>query len=518
MGEVYSYRLDTDAQGVTLSALIEPQFAHLLKEKTRFWSVSGLKTRFDASGIELELDSIASLIAGGIAFDSPADSAQSDAIQPFQLYSSLAHAARGHAIKIALPQDHGLPGQGTRITYQGLEVGEITRIDMTESHPDPIATAKLDPSMTWLLSQDTRIRIEQPQIGFDGLKNIGNLVLGNYLSIEPGSADAAHVKAGHLFTASTQHQQRKQQDNALTVTLTADDAYGLKQHTKVLHRGIQVGFIDHIGLNKRDNVTIDVVIDPKHRHLVKQASQFFILGGITGQLSGEGLDVVVPAMEQIADPALSFTSQGAKGVNDSYPLYTSSIQAKHAKQNTQGQTRFTLVADRLPSISEGSPVMYRNFIVGEVEGYQLNGQSVTIAIAVSNRYKHLIHRNTVFWNQSGLDIKANLSGVEINTGSVRSLLNGGIAFADMPGISNQRQGEWKLYPSRQEAAQYGVDITLTVNQANGIKIGSAIRYQGVDVGEVIDMSPNFSQEQVRIQARLYPKYNNPWRVKGVISG
>lgn len=506
VGEVYSYRLDSDAQGVTLSALIEPQFAHLLKEQTRFWSVSGLKTRIDASGVELELDSVASLIAGGIAFDSPNHSPRSDANQPFQLYSSLAHAARGQTLNIALPADHGLPGRGTRITYQGLEVGEITRIEITDNYPGPIATAKLDPSMTWLLNKDTRIKIEQPQIGFDGLKNIGNLVLGNYLSIEPGSADADSVTSDHLFTAANRHQQRKQQDNALTVTLTADDAYGLSQHTKVLHRGIEVGFIDHIGFNESDNVTIDVVIDPQYRHLVKQASQFFILGGITGELTGKGLDVVVPAMEQIADPALSFTSEGAKGANDTYPLYTSSIQAKHANQSAQGQTRFTLVADRLPSISEGSPVMYRNFIVGQVEGYQLNGQSVTIAIAVNNRYKHLIHRNTVFWNQSGLDIKANLRGVEINTGSVRSLLNGGIAFGDMPGISNQRNGEWKLYPSKQDAAQYGVDIMLTVDQANGVKVGSAIRYQGVDVGEVIDMSPDFSQEKVRIQARVYPKY------------
>ncbi|SIN85474.1 PqiB family protein [Salinivibrio sp. ES.052] len=506
VGEVYSYRLDSDAQGVTLSALIEPQFAHLLKQDTRFWSVSGLKASMDVSGIDVQIDSMASLIAGGIAFDSPDASPQSKANQPFQLYRSLAHAARGQSIKIALPSHHGLPGTGSRITYQGLEVGEITHIEMANNQQKPIATARIDPSMTWLLNKETQLRIEQPRIGFDGLKNIGNLVLGNYLSIDPGSADAEEVNDSHVFTARTWHQQQKQLADALTVTLTAEDAYGLTQHTKVLHRGIQVGFIDSVSLNKSDTVTLSLVIDPAYRHLVKQQSQFFILGGITGELTGEGLDVVVPAMEQVADPALSFTSQGPDGVQDSYPLYTSPIQAKHAKQGMHGQTRFTLVADRLPSISEGSPVMYRNFVVGHVEGYQLNGHSVSIAIAINNRYKHLINRQTVFWNQSGLDIKANLSGVEINTGSLRSLINGGIAFGKMPGISNKRQGDWKLYPSKQEAAQYGVDITLTVEQANGVKVGSAIRYQGVGVGEVINLTPDFNQERVHIQARLYPEY------------
>ncbi|OOE75837.1 PqiB family protein [Salinivibrio sp. ML290] len=508
VGEIYSYRLDQDSQGVTLSALIEPQFSHLLKQDSRFWSISGVKANVDVSGVDVQLESVASLIAGGIAFDSPKASPTLEDNRPFQLYQSLSQAARGQSIQIALPEQHGLPGAGTKITYQGLEVGEITHIDVAAQQQRPVATAHIDPSMTWLLNQDTYFQIEQPQIGFDGLKNLGNLVLGNYLTIQPGSADADPAMPDDVFTARTWHQQQKQLTGALTVTLTADDAYGLTPHTKVLHRGIQVGFIDRVALNESDTVTLKLLIYPEYRHLVKQQSQFFILGGITGELSGDGLNVVVPAMEQIADPALSFTSEGAKGIKETYPLYTSPIQAKHAKQDARGETRFTLVASRMPSVSEGSPVMYRNFVVGQVEGYQLNGNTVSIAIAVSNRYKHLINPQTVFWNQSGLDIKANLSGVEINTGSLRSLVNGGIAFGTMPGISNKRNGDWKLYPSKQEAAQYGVDIRLTVDQANGVKVGSAIRYQGVDVGEVITLSPDFDHENVTIQARLYPEYKN----------
>lgn len=508
VGEIYSYRLDDDNQGVTLSALIKPEFSSLVKQDTRFWSVSGLKANVDLSGVDVELDSLASLVAGGVTFDSPSTSRQASHNDSFRLYPSLSAAERGQTIEIALPTNHGIQGAGARVTYQGLQIGEITEIRIDPDSQNASATAAIDPSMLWLFNQETQITIEQPQIGFNGLKNIGNLVLGNFLSVVPGSPDAPAVDSHYRFSASTWQQQQKEAADALVVTLDADDAYGLTPRTKVLHRGIQVGFIDHIGLNESDTVTIKAVIYPQYRHLVKQQSQFFILGGITGELSGNGLDVVVPAMEQIADPALSFTSQGKQGVRDSYPLYTSRIQAKHAREDAQGKTRFTLVADALPSINEGSPVMYRNFIVGQVEGYQLNGKSVTISIAVNNRYRHLINRDTVFWNQSGLDIKANLSGVEINTGSLRSLLSGGIAFGSMPGISNKRQGDWKLYPSRKDAARYGVDIVLNTDEAKGLKVGSAIRYQGVDVGEIIQLEPDFKTQSVRVHSRLYPEYKN----------
>ncbi|MFH5848919.1 MlaD family protein, partial [Clostridium perfringens] len=70
VGEIYSYRLDDDNQGVTLSALIKPEFSALVKQDTRFWSVSGLKANVDLSGVDVELDSLASLVAGGVTFDS----------------------------------------------------------------------------------------------------------------------------------------------------------------------------------------------------------------------------------------------------------------------------------------------------------------------------------------------------------------------------------------------------------------------------------------------------------------
>ena len=74
VGRVISVALASDAGAVEARCYIEPAFATLVRERTRFWNASG----FDLAGglmggVRLEIDSLQALIAGGIAFATPPD-------------------------------------------------------------------------------------------------------------------------------------------------------------------------------------------------------------------------------------------------------------------------------------------------------------------------------------------------------------------------------------------------------------------------------------------------------------
>ncbi|MFC6977885.1 hypothetical protein [Microbulbifer taiwanensis] len=72
--------------------VIEPRYAHLVNRESRFWNVSGLRATASLSGIEVEADSLLSLVRGGIAFGSPArareNAAPARSGERFPLYSS----------------------------------------------------------------------------------------------------------------------------------------------------------------------------------------------------------------------------------------------------------------------------------------------------------------------------------------------------------------------------------------------------------------------------------------------
>ena len=52
---------------------IQPQYAHLVKENSRFWNASGIQVKGDLSGFKFRTESLASIISGGIAFQTPED-------------------------------------------------------------------------------------------------------------------------------------------------------------------------------------------------------------------------------------------------------------------------------------------------------------------------------------------------------------------------------------------------------------------------------------------------------------
>lgn len=103
VGKVYDYTIAPDNNGVIIDVLIDRRFANLVKKDSRFWNVSGFKADFSLSGASVQMESLAALVNGAIAFDSPQNSQDAAPDQPFQLYSDLAHSQRGVAITLDLP-------------------------------------------------------------------------------------------------------------------------------------------------------------------------------------------------------------------------------------------------------------------------------------------------------------------------------------------------------------------------------------------------------------------------------
>ena len=89
-----------------------------------------------------------------------------------------------------------------------------------------------------------------------------------------------------------------------------------------------------------------------------------------------------------------------------------------------------LRADRLGSISLGSPIFYRDLPVGEVLGWDLGemAENATIHAFVRAPFDRYVRDGSRFWNASGVSVKLGADGVQLQLESLRALLMGGIAF------------------------------------------------------------------------------------------
>lgn len=162
VGKVYDYDIGSGNNGVTIDVLIDKRFAHLVKDNSHFWNVSGFKGNFSLSGVKVEMESLAALVNGAIALDSPPTAIR---LKRISLTNSILIWRRAIAawISLDLPGGNGLSEGHTPLMYHGLQVGTLTQINL-QSGGKVTGKLILDPSVIDLMRSGTRIEMNSPKL------------------------------------------------------------------------------------------------------------------------------------------------------------------------------------------------------------------------------------------------------------------------------------------------------------------------------------------------------------------
>lgn len=140
VGRIQNLRLNDADSGVIVDAFIDAPHDRRLTTNTRFWDTSGISVSLSASGVSLNMRSLASLVQGGIEFDT--FTTGGSFIQngfPFRLYAT-SEAARtsifgsdlAEPARYTLLFDDAIEGlqRGSKVQFRGVEAGEITDLSI----------------------------------------------------------------------------------------------------------------------------------------------------------------------------------------------------------------------------------------------------------------------------------------------------------------------------------------------------------------------------------------------------
>ncbi len=208
-----------------------------------------------------------------------------------------------------------------------------------------------------------------------------------------------------------------------TVTVTFADADGLlPDQTQVRYRGAQIGIVRSLKLSAdRKRVEVRARLDKSAGTLACEGSQFWIVRPEVTPAGLHGLQTLVSGSFIQVEP----------GVGKRCPEFTGSEQPVLPEDLRNGLA-LRLTTPHIGTLNAGAPVYHRGLEVGSVESLALNDDAtaVNIQIRIDRRYATLVRQNSVFWNAGGLDVSLKLTGISATAESVRSLLVGGIAFAN----------------------------------------------------------------------------------------
>jgi paraquat-inducible protein B len=136
VGEVLGYDLGDGLGRVTLRIFVREPYDRFVHPQTRFWNASGLSVTMGAEGLHVELESIQTLLSGGIAFETPrADendtpAAESATFDLFEDKASADSAFYGENIPYVTYFQTSVQGlaRGSPVQLSGVQVGSVSDV------------------------------------------------------------------------------------------------------------------------------------------------------------------------------------------------------------------------------------------------------------------------------------------------------------------------------------------------------------------------------------------------------
>lgn len=137
VGQVIGYNLDADGQSIVLRIFVKSPYDRYVRNDARFWHASGIDVKLDASGFKVNTQSLASVIAGGIGFQSPDDSEATMALanSVFTLAADQTTALKandGAPEPVVVYFQQSLRGlaQGAPVDFRGVVLGEVKSVSI----------------------------------------------------------------------------------------------------------------------------------------------------------------------------------------------------------------------------------------------------------------------------------------------------------------------------------------------------------------------------------------------------
>ena len=132
-GEILGHELANDRRSVYIYAFIKDPFDQLVRGNTRFWNVSGMEITMNADGFKVKTESIASMIFGGIAFETPetlergSEDVDNLIFTLYQDHDSILEHAFTKKVNFVLYFDSSVRGLtiGAPVEFKGIKIGSV---------------------------------------------------------------------------------------------------------------------------------------------------------------------------------------------------------------------------------------------------------------------------------------------------------------------------------------------------------------------------------------------------------
>ena len=276
--------------------------------------------------------------------------------------------SEGPTITIVFDSAEGLEAGKTKVHYNGVEVGTMTAIRLSDDHQRVISTVQMATKTEDFLVEDTRFWVVRPRISGANVTGLGTLISGAYIGMEIGSS-RAHKRD---FVALTAAPVVTGNVPGRYFVLKTPDLGSLDYGTPIYFRRLQVGEVSSYTLDKDGHsLTVKAFVNAPYDQYVTPETRFWHASGIDVALSASGLSVQTQSVLSILIGGIAFETPPSSAVlppaepDTVFTLFTDRTQAFKPPRGDP-QTYGLVFKQSVRGLVRGASVEFEGIPIGDV--------------------------------------------------------------------------------------------------------------------------------------------------------
>jgi len=276
--------------------------------------------------------------------------------------------SEGPTITIVFHSAEGLEAGKTKIHYNGVEIGTLSSIRLSDDHQSAIASAQMAPRTEDFLLEDTQFWIVSPRISGANVSGLSTLISGSYIGMQIG----ASKKSRRAFVALETPPVVSGDAQGRFFLLKTATLGSLDTGTPIFFRRLEVGEVAAYALDPGgSSLTVKVFVNAPYDQYVNPNTRFWHASGIDVSLTASGLSVQTQSALSVLVGGIAFETAATAPVlpaaeaNATFTLFENRADAfKPAAHDPQ--TYRVVFSDAVRGLSPGAPVEFRGIPIGEV--------------------------------------------------------------------------------------------------------------------------------------------------------
>jgi len=284
------------------------------------------------------------------------------------------YANQGTLIEISFENASGVAADETVIKYRDVTVGRVEKVEFAAGLSDVLVHARIDQTIAPYLDDDASFWVVRPDVSVRGITGLDTVLGGVYIE---GNWDTDADVAQYEFVGREDPPLTRAGQRGTVITLRASDGSALSEGAPILHKGIEVGFLETPELSVNgDEVVVSAFVKAPYDQRITSTTRFWDTSGFSVSLGAGGVSLDVNSLASLIEGGIAFDTvvSGGQPIDDGqlFDLFDDEETARGSLFSNPNQSQevldVTVLFDSsVRGLTAGSEVRFQGIRIGTVK-------------------------------------------------------------------------------------------------------------------------------------------------------